>query len=72
MILTKYVFDVSIWLTEYFVTVGSVTLRFYCMCICVCMCLCVCACVRVCMCSSMCVCLCECVCVYACVCVHVM
>ena len=30
MILTKYVFDVSVWLTEYSVTVGSVTLRFYC------------------------------------------
>ena len=30
MILTQYVFDVSIWLTEYFVTVGSITLRFYC------------------------------------------
>ena len=31
MILTKYVFDVSVWLTaEYSVIVGSVTLRFYC------------------------------------------
>ena len=30
MILTKYSFDVSVWLTEYSVTVGSVTLRFYC------------------------------------------
>ena len=30
MILTKYVFDVSVRLTEYSVTVGSVTLMFYC------------------------------------------
>ena len=30
MILTKYVFDVSVRLTEYSVTVESVTLRFYC------------------------------------------
>ena len=30
MILTKYVFDVSVWLTEYSITVGSVTLRFCC------------------------------------------
>ena len=30
MILTKYVFDVSVWLTEYSVTVESVTLSFYC------------------------------------------
>ena len=30
MILTKYVFYISVWLTEYSVTVGSVTLRFYC------------------------------------------
>ena len=30
MILTKYVSDVGVWLTEYSVTVGSVTLRFYC------------------------------------------
>ena len=29
MILTKHVFDVSVWLTEYSVTVESVTLRFY-------------------------------------------
>ena len=28
MILTKYVFDVGVWL--YSVTVGSLTLRFYC------------------------------------------
>ena len=27
MILTQYVFDVSVWLTEYSVTVGSITLR---------------------------------------------
>ena len=30
MMLTKYVLDVSVWLTEYSVTVESVTLRFYC------------------------------------------
>ena len=30
MILTKYVFNVGVWLPEYSVTVGSVTLRFYC------------------------------------------
>ena len=30
MILTEYVFNVSVWLTEYSVTVESVTLRFYC------------------------------------------
>ena len=30
MILTKYVFDVCVWLTEHSITVGSVTLRFYC------------------------------------------
>ena len=30
MILTKYVFDVSVRLTEYSVTAESVTLRFYC------------------------------------------
>ena len=30
MILTKYVFDVSVRLTEFSVAVGSVTLRFYC------------------------------------------
>ena len=30
MMLTKYVFYVRVWLTEYSVTVGSVTLRFYC------------------------------------------
>ena len=30
MILTKYVFYVSVWLTEYSITVGSVTMRFYC------------------------------------------
>ena len=29
-ILTKYVFDVSVRLTEFSVTVGSITLRFYC------------------------------------------
>ena len=29
MILTKYVFDISVRLTEYSVTVESVTLRFY-------------------------------------------
>ena len=34
MILTKYVFDVSVRLTEYSVTVESVTLRFYCTCNC--------------------------------------
>ena len=28
-ILTKYVFNVSVWLTEYSVNVGSVTVRFY-------------------------------------------
>ena len=33
MVLTKCVFDVSVWLTEYSVTVGSVTLRFYCTCL---------------------------------------
>ena len=32
MILTKYVFDVSVRFTEYSVTVESVTLRFYCIC----------------------------------------
>ena len=30
MILTKYVFDVIVQLTEYSITVESVTLRFYC------------------------------------------
>ena len=30
MILTKYLFHLSVRLTEQFVTVGSVTLRFYC------------------------------------------
>ena len=30
MILTKYVFDLGVWLTEFSVTVESVTLRFYC------------------------------------------
>ena len=30
MILTKYVFDLGVWLTEFPVTVESVTLRFYC------------------------------------------
>ena len=30
MILTTYVFDVSVRLTEFSVTVESVTLRFYC------------------------------------------
>ena len=30
VIFTNYIFDVSVWLTEYSVTVGSVTLRFYC------------------------------------------
>ena len=30
MILTNYVFNVGVWLTEYSVTVGSITLRFYC------------------------------------------
>ena len=29
MILTKYVFDLGVWLTEFSVTVESVTLRFY-------------------------------------------
>ena len=29
MILTKYVFNVSVWLTEYSVTMESITLRFY-------------------------------------------
>ena len=37
MILTNYVFDISVWLTEYSVTVGSVTLRFYCRCMSVCL-----------------------------------
>ena len=31
MILTKYVFDLGVRLTEFSVTVESVTLRFYCM-----------------------------------------
>ena len=30
MILTKYVFDLGVWLTEFPATVESVTLRFYC------------------------------------------
>ena len=30
MILTKYVFDIGVRLTEFSVTVESVTLRFYC------------------------------------------
>ena len=30
MILTIYVFDLGVWLTEFSVTVESVTLRFYC------------------------------------------
>ena len=30
MILTKYVFDLGVWLTEFSVTVESVTLSFYC------------------------------------------
>ena len=32
MILTKYVFDLGVRLTEFYVTVESVTLRFYCSC----------------------------------------
>ena len=37
-ILTKYAFDISVRLTEYSATAGSVTLRFYCiyiLCVCV-------------------------------------
>ena len=34
MILTKYVFDLGVRLTEFSVTVESVTLRFYCTSVC--------------------------------------
>ena len=37
MILTKYLFGLSVQLTEFSVTVESVTLRFYCIYVCVCM-----------------------------------
>ena len=37
MILNKYLFNFSVRIAEQFVTVGSVTLRFYCTCMYVCM-----------------------------------